>query len=80
MRPFLFLAAFATFGCASSPGSAETPKANAALACKYGEGIPDNPTPYTPGPAVKAGEPTATFARGRRLFDGEQFVEAIPIL
>jgi tetratricopeptide (TPR) repeat protein len=80
MRPFLFLAAFACLSCASSPGSAETPKANAVLACKYGEGIPDNPTPYTPGPAVKTGQPTDTFARARRLFDAEQYVDAIPVL
>jgi len=80
MRPFLFVLAFASFSCASSPGSAETPKANAALACKYGEGIPDNPTPYTPGPQVKPGQATDTFSRAKRLFDAEQYVDAIPIL
>jgi len=59
--------------------SADTLNASA-LACKYGEAIPDDPTPYVQGPAAQPGPPTEAFAQAKRLFDAERWLEAIGAL
>jgi tetratricopeptide (TPR) repeat protein len=50
------------------------------MACKYGEGIPDNPAPYTPGPVSQPGQATEEFMQAKRLYETDHWLDAIPAL
>ncbi len=59
--------------------SGSPPSSNAeALACRYGESVADDPTPYVAEPPATAGQPTEAFAQAKRLFESERWVEALP--